>query len=121
MHNKNNAVKEMMLSIGNELDEFKHEYDRLKDDKLDEDNEYLRYGNGKLSDENEKLCKGHKALIIKVNKVRKELEESKHVGEICDDECTKDLEGLRIENKILKSNLEDAKKIIAKYLIEKRT
>ena len=82
LQKNNNAMIEMMLSIGNE---FKHEYDRVKEshDKLDEDNEYLRYENGKLREKNEKLCKGHKALSLEVNIIRNEWEKNEKKHEKC--------------------------------------
>src|SRR5262249_8180148 len=82
---KNKALKEMMISVGNELDDFKNEYKKLEAriNDLDEDNEFLRYENNNLRNENGKLCKGHKALNIEIGKLKiQNLKEDK----FCDDE-----------------------------------
>ena len=93
LERKNKSIKEMMLSMNVELDEFKNKYVKLKKshDRLDEDNDFLRYENGKLRDENENLCKWHKALSFEVGKVRKEIEENEIVNVVCDDKCIKKL------------------------------
>ena len=111
-------MKEMMLSMNVELDEFKNEYVKLKEshDRIDEDNDFLIYENGKLKEENKNLCKGHKALSFEVAKLRKEIEDNKLVNVVCDDKCIKELEELKIENDILKSSLDDANKTIAKFV-----
>ena len=117
LEKKNKTMKEMMLSMNVELDEFKNEYVKLKKthDRIDEDNDFLRYENEKLRGENENICKGHKALSFEVAKVRKEIEENNIVIVVYDDKCIKKLEKLNIENENLKSSLDDANKTIAKF------
>ena len=53
---------------------------------------------------------------MKINKIRNELEENKHVDIVYNDKCMKELEKLRIENKTLKSSLEKANKTITKFV-----
>ena len=45
---------------------------------------------------NENLCKEHEALSVEVNKIRKELDEHKHIDAMSNDECMKELEELKI-------------------------
>ena len=59
LEKKNKSMKEMMLCMNVELDDFKNEYVKLKEshDKLDEDNDFLRYENVKLREEKKNYVK----------------------------------------------------------------
>ena len=56
LEKKNKYMKEMMLGMNVEFDDFKNEYVKPKEsyDRLDEDNDFLRY-DGKLREENDKF------------------------------------------------------------------
>src|SRR5262249_8290398 len=103
------------LSVGDELDDFKSEYNKLeiRITNLDEDNEFLRYENNKLMNENESLCKGYKALSVEVRKLRAQ---NQNEHEFSNEELMHELEELKIENAILKSCLDESQDIMAKFV-----
>ena len=62
------------------------------------------------------MSKEHEELSVEVSKVRKDLDENKHVEIICNNECLEELEKLGVENETMKSSLEETNKTIAKFV-----